>query len=76
MNNVDEDYEALLQLAVAIFRRSPLAGEGGFNMRDAMVMAGVEKEVAETEIFKNCMQRLLKWKQEIELLSRDDAKVI
>jgi hypothetical protein len=44
-------------------------------MRDAMVMAGVEKEVAETETFKNRMQRLLKGNQEIELLSDDDAKV-
>jgi seryl-tRNA(Sec) selenium transferase len=49
---VDEEYNALLRLAVAIFRRLPLAGGSEFSMRDAMVMAGVKKELAGTEKFK------------------------
>jgi hypothetical protein len=73
--NVDEDYKERLRLAVAIFRQSPLAGEGGFSMRDAMVMAGVEKEMAETETFNKQMRRLLKGNPEIELPSNDDSIV-
>ena len=47
----DEDYIVLLQLAVVIFRRSPLAGASGFSMKDSMIMAGVKKEMAATERF-------------------------
>jgi hypothetical protein len=43
-------------------------------MRDAMVMAGVKKELAGTEKFKTWMQQLLKGNHEIELPSDDNAK--
>jgi hypothetical protein len=73
--NDDEDYKERLRLAMAIFRQSPLAGEGGFSMRDAMVMAGVEKDIAESETFNKQMLRLLKGNPEIELPSDEDSMV-
>jgi hypothetical protein len=46
-------------------------------MKDAMVMAGVKKEMAatSTERFKRMMQELLKGNPEIELPSNETAKV-
>jgi hypothetical protein len=43
-------------------------------MRDTMVMAGVNKEVAGTEKFKTWVQQLLKGNHTIELPSNDNAK--
>jgi hypothetical protein len=61
--------------AVAVYRKSPVAGGNEFDIEHAMKMVGIDGELAKTRVFKEKMKRLLKGTPRDDFEDTNEAKL-